>query len=93
MRLVLVRGPGTGKRDGLARALRAISLQAPATGAVVLVVDGDTILPPGCLARTLPFFRLLPDLAALTTDEDCLVPAGGAACGPGTGCASPSVIC
>jgi glycosyltransferase Alg8 len=46
---------------------------------VVVVQDGDTILPPGCLARTLPFFRLFPTLAALTTDEDCLVPEGGAA--------------
>ena len=26
--------------------------------------------------RTLPFFRLFPSLAALTTDEDCLVPGG-----------------
>ena len=43
----------------------------------MLVQDGDAVLPPGCLARTLPFFRLLPALAALTTDEDCLVPEGG----------------
>lgn len=79
VRLVLVRGPASGKRDGLGRALRAVALQAPAPGAVVLVQDGDAILPPGCLARTLPFFRLLPALAALTTDEDCLVPEGGPA--------------
>jgi len=43
----------------------------------VVVQDGDAVLPPGCLARTLPFFRLLPSIGALTTDEDCLVPMGG----------------
>ncbi|MEK0085661.1 glycosyltransferase [Benzoatithermus flavus] len=77
VRLILVRGRGTGKRDGLATALRAVARQAPAPGAVVLVMDGDTVLPPDCLARILPFFRLMPDLAALTTDEDCVVPHGG----------------
>ena len=79
VRLVLVRGPGTGKREGLARALRAISLQGAPAEAVVIVQDGDAVLPPGCLARTLPFFRLLPALAALTTDEDCVVPGAGPA--------------
>lgn len=74
VRLILVRGRGTGKRDGLAMGLRAVARQAPAPGAVVLVMDGDTVLPPDCLARTLPFFRLMPGLAALTTDEDCIVP-------------------
>ena len=79
VRLILVRGKPTGKRDALARALRAVARTAPRPDAVVLVQDGDTILPPGCLARTLPFFRLFPSLAALTTDEDCLVPEAGAA--------------
>ena len=79
VRLILVRGKPTGKRDALARALRAVARTAPRPDAVVLVQDGDTVLPPGCLARTLPFFRLFPSLAALTTDEDCLVPEGGAA--------------
>jgi glycosyltransferase Alg8 len=41
---------------------------------VVLVQDGDAVLPPGCLARIVPFFRLFPSLGALTTDEDCIVP-------------------
>jgi mannuronan synthase len=79
VRLILVRGKPTGKRDALMRALRAVARAAPRPDAVVLVQDGDTVLPPGCLARTLPFFRLFPSLAALTTDEDCLVPEAGAA--------------
>ena len=79
VRLVLVRGKPTGKRDALVRAFRAVARAAPTPNAVVVVQDGDTILPAGCLARTLPFFRLFPAMAALTTDEDCLVPEGGAA--------------
>jgi mannuronan synthase len=79
VRLVLVRGRATGKRDALARALRAVALRSPGADAVVLLQDGDAVLPPGCLRRTLPFFRLMPSLGALTTDEDCLVPGGGPA--------------
>jgi mannuronan synthase len=79
VRLVLVRGPAAGKRDGLARALGAVARQEPPGDALVLLQDGDAVLPPGCLARMLPFFRLFPGLAALTTDEDCLVPEVGAA--------------
>ena len=79
VRLILVRAKGD-RQAGRARpmALRAIARARPHPGAVVVVEDGDAVLPPGCLERTLPFFRLLPRLAALTTDEDCLVPAGGA---------------
>jgi glycosyltransferase Alg8 len=76
VRLVLVRGGPSGKREALARALRAVARTAPRPDAVVLVQDGDTVLPPGCLPAILPFFRLFPNLAALTTDEDCLVPRG-----------------
>jgi mannuronan synthase len=79
VRLVLVRGRGTGKRDALAMGLRAVALRAPDAAAAVLVQDGDAVLPPGCLHRILPFFRLIPTLAALTTDEDCVVPDAGPA--------------
>lgn len=77
VRLVVVRARGTGKRDALALALRAVSRQRPAPGAVVVFQDGDAVLPPDGLCRSLPFFRLMPDLAALTTDEDCVVPHAG----------------
>lgn len=76
-RLVLVNDRGTGKRDGLALALRAISRRQPAPGSIVLLQDGDTVLPAGFLERTIPFFRIMPGVAALTTDEDCVVPGGG----------------
>lgn len=77
VRLMLVRAAGTGKRDGLALALRAIARARPHPGAVVIVQDGDAILPSGCLERMMPFFRLMPGLAGLTTDEDCVLAEGG----------------
>lgn len=73
VRLVIVRTDGTGKRDALATALRAVARQLPAADAAVVVLDGDTVLPANGLARALPFLKLMPDVAALTTDEDCIV--------------------
>jgi glycosyltransferase Alg8 len=41
-----------------------------------MMVDGDTLLQPGCLARSLPFLQLMPEVGGITTDEDCLVDNG-----------------
>ena len=41
IKLVIVRARGTGKRDGLAHAFRALSRQMPLENAVVGVVDGE----------------------------------------------------
>lgn len=71
--LKIVRIPGTGKRDGLAQGFRAISRDCPPPGAVVAVIDGDSLLTPGTLRKCAPFFRIRPDLGALTTDERCEV--------------------
>jgi mannuronan synthase len=76
VRLIFVRRPGTGKRHSMACALRAISRDRPNADAAVMVVDGDTLLSEGALARSLPFLTLMPDVDGITTDEDCLV-AGG----------------
>jgi glycosyltransferase Alg8 len=73
VRLIFVRIAGTGKRDALAYGFRAISLQHPDPDAVVAVIDGDSIVPPDLIARSAPFFRLMPQVGALTTDEDCQV--------------------
>lgn len=71
--LIFVRIPGTGKRDGLAHGFRAISRHRNSEDTVVVVVDGDTLLTPGCVSGALPFFTLLPNMGALTTDEHCQV--------------------
>ncbi len=73
VRLKLVRIPGTGKRDGLAFGFRTISRDLPDDNAIVAVVDGDTLLDPGVVRRTAPYFRLMPNIGALTTNEFCEV--------------------
>ncbi|MGF1911720.1 glycosyltransferase family 2 protein [Vibrio kasasachensis] len=71
--LRMVRIPGTGKRDGLAHGFRAISRDIPDETALVAVVDGDTILQPGCVAKSIGYFSLYPNVGALTTNEVCEV--------------------
>lgn len=74
--LMFVRIPGTGKRDGLAYGFRAISRNRRFHESVVAVVDGDTVLEPGVVKRSLPFFTVLPNMGALTTNEYCDVLGG-----------------
>ncbi|MBX2863106.1 MAG: glycosyltransferase family 2 protein [Leptolyngbyaceae cyanobacterium MAG.088] len=58
-----------GKRKAMADSLRRLSeLNLPAD-TVIALMDGDSELLPGTLRRCLPFFRLLPKVGALTTDE------------------------
>lgn len=73
IRLLIVRIPGTGKRDALAQGFRAISRDLPEPDALVAVVDGDTVLDPGVVIKTVPYFRLMPTVGALTTNEFCEV--------------------
>lgn len=73
VRLIFVRIPGTGKRDALAQGFRAISRDIPAGDAIVALIDGDTVLSEGCLRQCTPFFKLRPNLGALTTDEEGIV--------------------
>jgi glycosyltransferase Alg8 len=76
LQLRVLRIAGTGKRDGLAHALRSIAGDAPAPGAVVAVVDGDSVLRPGIIGRTAPYLKLYPNIGALTTNEFCRVDGG-----------------
>jgi glycosyltransferase Alg8 len=76
VRLMFVRRPAMGKRHRMACSLRAVSRCRPPADSAVMVVDGDTLLQPGCLSRSLPFLRLLPDVGGITTDEDCVVENG-----------------
>lgn len=77
--LVTLRQDGSGKRAALAEGLRAVARRLPPADAVTVVMDGDTLVPPGTLRRCTPFFRLLPDLGGLTTDARGSV--GGSAWG------------
>ncbi len=71
--LTIVRVAGTGKRDGLAQGFRAISRAMPAADAIVAVIDGDSILEENLIQKCVPFFKMYPNLGALTTDEACEV--------------------
>ncbi|MDH0099234.1 glycosyltransferase family 2 protein [Pseudomonas sp. GD04158] len=73
VKLDIVRIPGTGKRDGLAHGFRAISRQMPDRDAVVAVIDGDTVLEPGVVRKSVPWFKLFPNVGGLTTNEFCEV--------------------
>lgn len=71
--LKIVRIAGTGKRDALAQGFRAVSRDMPPADAVVAVIDGDSMLSAGLLRQSTPFFKLLPEIGALTTDEECIL--------------------
>jgi len=76
VRLLFVRTPSRGKRHSLAVGLRAVARSRPAADSLVTFLDGDTILTPGTLERCVPFFQVMPEIGALTTDEDAVVRAG-----------------
>lgn len=73
VRLMFVRRPGLGKRHAVACALRAIARQEPLDDAAVLLMDGDTLLMPETLGRSLPFLAAMPEIGGITTDEDAIV--------------------
>jgi glycosyltransferase Alg8 len=77
MSLVIVRRPGTGKRDALASGFNAIARLDPPASAVVAVIDGDSMLSPGLIRRCTPFFAANPRIGALTTDEICEISGEG----------------
>jgi mannuronan synthase len=74
--LKLVRIAGTGKRDGLAYGFRAISRDLPDQNAIVVVVDGDSVLHPGVVRACAPYFKYFPKMGGLTTNEYCQVRGG-----------------
>ncbi len=73
VRLVLVELPPEGKREALAAALVAVARRAPRADDVVALMDGDTLLTPRCLRRTVPLLSLAPRPGGVTTDERPLV--------------------
>lgn len=64
---------GDGKRSAMAEALRVISRRAPSLHSVTIFMDGDIILEPHAVSRTLPFFLSQPHIGAITTNNDSVV--------------------
>lgn len=69
IRLEFVRIAGTGKRDALAFGFRAVARSQPNQNDIVMVIDGDSIVPRDLVARCAPFLQLNPKIGGLTTDE------------------------
>ncbi|MGC1480527.1 MAG: glycosyltransferase [Chthoniobacterales bacterium] len=67
VRLILLRQ--NGKRSGMAFALRAAARDGSSDQSCVVMMDGDTVLTPGILRKSLPFFALSPKLGAVTTNN------------------------
>lgn len=60
----------SGKRSGMAYALRAVARNNPLeTRGVVILMDGDTLIGDGTLRRSLPFFATLPRVGGITTNS------------------------
>lgn len=57
---------GSGKRRAVADALSALRSRGVTPGGVVLLMDGDTLIPAGTLRRTVPILRSSPGIGALT---------------------------
>lgn len=62
-----------GKRIAMGHALRTLSREYHKTDhagdSVTVFMDGDSYLPLGTMAASLPFFKINPTLGALTTNE------------------------
>jgi glycosyltransferase Alg8 len=64
-----------GKRIALGHALRAVARRyEDEPDSVTVLMDGDSWLEPGALAKVLPFFMAYRDLGAVTTNETAYIP-------------------
>ena len=70
--LILLRGD-KGKRPALGLGMEEIAKGNPCADGVVIILDGDTMLQPGLLAKVLPVFRLSPPVSGVTTNENGFV--------------------
>ena len=55
---------------------RPVAADARWRDAVVGVVDGDTMMPPGCVENAVKLFGHLPSVGGITTNEFCQVEGG-----------------
>lgn len=73
IRIIVQYQEGSGKRDAMAMALRAIAREQPPLDSATLMLDGDVVLAPGALRSSLAMMAADPGLAALTTNNDCVL--------------------
>lgn len=58
-----------GKRKAMADSLRQLARLNLPQDTIIALMDGDSEITPGTLRQCLSFFRLFPDIGALTTNE------------------------
>src|SRR5260370_4056374 len=73
VRLTTLQQSNKGKRDAMERGLALLAQDNPRRGAILALMDGDTVVPEGTFDRTVPFLVARPELGALTTDNIPLV--------------------
>lgn len=64
---------GAGKRIALGMTLRAMSRYGVRDNDLVVLMDGDSVIGEGVLAKCASLFGVRPDVHAVTTDEEAIV--------------------
>ncbi len=72
---VILMKQSQGKRIGMGHALRGLArkFSEDDEDSLIVFMDGDSVMGPGALTKTLPLFKLYPKLGALTSDELSIV--------------------
>ncbi len=73
VRVIALKQSNKGKRDAMERGLALLARDNPPPGAIVALMDGDTLVTEGTFDRTVPFLVADVELGALTTDNVPLV--------------------
>jgi mannuronan synthase len=73
LQIRVIRQTQPGKRVAIALILRAMAREGLGAKDFVAFMDGDFVLLPGALSRSLQLFATDPGLHAVTTDEDVVV--------------------
>ena len=69
----IIRQDVGGKRAAIGIVLRAMNRLPIAKDDLIIFMDGDFAMEPGCVRFCLPLFKVYPDLHACTTDEEVVV--------------------
>ena len=73
VRVMSMMQSGLGKRDAIEKALSLLAQQNPPPGAVLALMDGDTLVGGDTFGRLIPVLLADPALGAVTTDNTPLV--------------------
>ncbi len=73
IKIIIVRQTEPGKRAAMGSALRCISRKGLGDNDPVVFMDGDTVLTPGCILKSIPIFVVKPKVNGLTTNEKAMM--------------------